>query len=800
MEIKKIAIVCGGPSAERGISLNSARSLYDNFDKDIYDIELIYFNPKLEPFRISPTQIYSNTPLDFDYKLKHDGNVLSKDELKTLLQKVDIVFPAIHGFFGEDGQLQRMLEEFNVKYSGSGPEACYNTSNKHKCQEILKKNGFFTITGHVLKKGDPIPDLKPGKYIIKPLHGGSSLGVKSFDVPIKDKERFTDICTHVFEHEEQALIEPFFNGTEFTIIVLENEQGNPVSLLPTEIEFASSDDLFFNYRKKYLATAETRYHTPARFSQETTERIQKESQKVFSTLGIKDFTRIDDWLTEDGTIWFSDINAISGMEQNSFLFQQAALFGISHYQLLDYILHKKIKPLSQDYKNHTEIPVLFGGNTAERQVSVMSGTNVWMKLKSSNIYRPTALFLDKKGDIYRIPQFICLHHTAEEIEEKIQLFQSKDFYSLLKKEQSIILSELGIKDEELGEQIFVPEKITLEEIASNCSFLFLGLHGGDGENGVIQKKLEDLNLPYNGPGVNASQICMDKLKTGQIIEQSNTPGISTAKKRLININEDPELTWNDITCSGFHTPLIIKPRGDGCSAGIIRIDSKEEFIKVIDFYNSKHPFIPANTIHEHHGQIDLPHESTNELLLEEFIITDEVRIKNLKIDWQSKTDIIEVTVAVIGDKGNMIALHPSQTIVNQDTLSLEEKFMGGTGVNLTPPPDTFVKSDVVRGVQSRIEQVAKLLDLECYSRIDTFMNIKTGDLTIIEVNTLPGLTPSTVLFHQGLSGQDKKTPLQLLEKIIEIGLRRYQKKSHDDRKVGSIKKTSEIESFENSRI
>jgi D-alanine-D-alanine ligase-like ATP-grasp enzyme len=65
---KKIAIICGGPSAERGISLNSARSVYDNLDKDKYEVSLIYFNTKLDAFSISETQIYSNTPMDFDFK------------------------------------------------------------------------------------------------------------------------------------------------------------------------------------------------------------------------------------------------------------------------------------------------------------------------------------------------------------------------------------------------------------------------------------------------------------------------------------------------------------------------------------------------------------------------------------------------------------------------------------------------------------------------------------------------------------------------------------------------------------
>ena len=103
---------------------------------------------------------------------------------------------------------------------------------------------------------------------------------------------------------------------------------------------------------------------------------------------MKDFARMDGWILDDGTIWFNDINAISGMEQNSFVFQSAAVLGLNHKQFLEYLIEKKITKLSSEDKGREVIPILFGGNTAERQVSVMSGTNIWIKLKTSekNLY------------------------------------------------------------------------------------------------------------------------------------------------------------------------------------------------------------------------------------------------------------------------------------------------------------------------------------------------------------------------------------------------------------------------------
>lgn len=765
--MKKIAIICGGPSAERGISLNSARSLYDNLDRAKYEVSIIYFNPRLEPYTISEAQIYSNTPLDFDYKLGHFSKSLSSEELAKKLQSVDLVFPVIHGTFGEDGKLQTMLEKMGVSYVGSGPEACHNTADKHLCQQILKKNGFYTVEDWVVKKGDRLPDLKPGKYVVKPLHGGSSLGVSYFETIPELGQKIQ----HVFEHEDEAIIEPFCEGQEFTIIVLQNAESKPVALLPTEIEFAQ--DRFFDYRKKYLASVDVRYHTPARYSEKTIEHIRTEAERAFTCLGMKDFARFDGWLLPDGQIWFSDVNAISGMEQNSFIFQQAALFGLSHRQLLDYIMYKKIDQ-SLTTEKRLEIPVIFGGNTAERQVSVMSGTNVWIKLKSSKKYKPVPLFLSFEQKIYSIPHFLCLHHTVEEIEEKIMLLQEEKFLERLKSLQKPILENLQIEEGSVDEPLFVPQNLTLHQVAQKYAFLFLGLHGGAGENGSLQKKLEILKLPYNGPGSACSQLCMDKFETGKVIEKAEISGVTVARKKIIAVNDKPEVVWQNLQKEGFSTSLILKPRADGCSAGVIRINSLQQLERAMLYFQKGYTCIPEKAIHESHGRIDLPHEKLTEILVEDFISTDKISLKDLEIQWQSVNDFIEVTIGVFGGKGKLEVMYPSQTIASQEVLSLEEKFMGGTGINLTPPPKEFVNPEAIENARKKIKKVAEVLGIEGYSRIDTFMNKKTGDLIIIEANTLPGLTPSTVIYHQALAHTPSMNPLQFLEKIIEIGKKRYQ--------------------------
>ena len=129
-------------------------------------------------------------------------------------------------------------------------------------------------------------------------------------------------------------------------------------------------------------------------------------------------------------------------------------------------------------------------------------------------------------------------------------------------------------------------------------------------------------------------------------------------------------------------------------------------------------------------------------------------------------------MGVVGTAGDMRALSPSLTIARKGVLSVEEKFMGGTGVNITPPPSPplgRVEPAAVDRARALITDVAHALGVGGYARIDAFMNRETGDVIVIEANSLPGLTASTVLYHQALEESPPTYPRALLETIIDLG-------------------------------
>ena len=218
--------------------------------------------------------------------------------------------------------------------------------------------------------------------------------------------------------------------------------------------------------------------------------------------------------------------------------------------------------------------------------------------------------------------------------------------------------------------------------------------------------------------------------------------------------------------------IIAKPQGDGCSAGIARLYSAVDLEKYLKFVLKGADVIPDKTLRNQHGIIEMPHCVMEKVMFEQFIITDKVRVIGNKLRWQTKSNWIETTMGVLEEKGTVKAMNPSITVAIGNILTLEEKFQGGTGVNITPPPTPFVKPSAIKKAKARMEKVAKALGIHGYARIDAFMNVKTGELIIIEANTAPGLTPSTVIYHQALAEKPSMYPMEFLEKIVENSTKR----------------------------
>jgi D-alanine--D-alanine ligase len=187
-EIFRVAIICGGPSLERGISLNSARSVMDHLFVDGIEIIPFYVDLFKNFYQLSGAQLYSNTPSDFDFKLKDTSNPLSKEQFIEKLRHFDIIFPLIHGTFGEDGELQELLEIYNIPFVGSSSKTSRRMFHKNIANCVLHANGYDFVSVLELHAGDSDLSKKIRAFmegnnlkrlVIKPAALGSSIVVSS---------------------------------------------------------------------------------------------------------------------------------------------------------------------------------------------------------------------------------------------------------------------------------------------------------------------------------------------------------------------------------------------------------------------------------------------------------------------------------------------------------------------------------------------------------------------------------------------------------------------------------------------
>ena len=780
----KIALFTGGPSLERGISLNSARSVLDHLSDNDIEIFPIYFDQKKRAYKISRAQLYSNNPSDFDFKLAQRSSPLSSKSLIKFLKEVDIVFLAMHGPFGEDGQIQTFLEKNKIPFVGSSSQACKTAFDKYNANKTISANGFFTLPCALLKiyskdnlkvAEEFFKKNKIKKAIVKPNVGGSSIGVFCVDSPKEALEKANIIFSK--RMDTKVILEPFARGKEFTVIILENKFGMPVTILPTEIEMAYYEGRIFDFRKKYLPTNKVKHHCPPRLSNEIIDKIQIQARQIFSLFKMSDLARFDGWLLPNGEIWFSDFNTVSGMEQNSFLFQQASRLGMSHSDLLQFIVKNSCVRQKIDFpelkhnknKNKKPVSVIFGGGTSERQVSLMTGTNIWLKLRKSKIYEPKPYLLDFDDNIWELPYTLTLNHTVEEIIEHAEKANIER-----KRTQNLIdhaKTELMLTGNETTESFFMPKKLSLKEFMTKSKFVFLGLHGGDGENGKIQKLLTDRKIKFNGSNEKTSFLCMDKFSTGEFIRKINIKDISIASQKVVLLKDiqlkNIESLWKELKLELSSKTLIVKPKNDGCSTGVAHLCSEKDLTNYLKFLNRGDSFIPGGVLKYHDNIIEMPSKKIEEIMFEKFIETDSVQTRGNKLKYFRKSGWVEVTIGILEKNNKLYALNPSITISEGEVLSVEEKFQGGTGVNLTPPPEKIVKHKAIIKARQLAEKLATKIRIRGYARIDAFMNVSTGALMVIEVNTLPALTPSTVLFHQALVEDPPIFPRELLEKIIK---------------------------------
>jgi UDP-N-acetylmuramate--alanine ligase len=589
--------------------------------------------------------------------------------------------------------------------------------------------------------------------------------------------------------ESEILIEQFIEGKEFSCIVIRNENEKPVALPPTEIRKGKE---LFDYRSKYLPGL-SRKITPIELKSELINQIRKECERLFLELNFNVYARIDGFVTKDNRIFLNDPNTTSGMMPSSFFFHQAAEIGLNPSQFLTYIIRTSLLERINDMSDRTHLPellerldgdilslknnsgnnikvaVILGGYSTERHISVESGRNVYEKLSSSDTYSPIPVFLtgsDDKHRMFQIPVPLMLKDNADDIKEKIE------HYSVHAVIKEIMHQCEGItKKYTSSRDVLEPKEISYDNLHDMADVVFIALHGRPGEDGEVQRQLEKAGIPYNGSGVSSSKITINKYETNEILRSN---GFKVASHRIVTMDDwknNKEKVIDEIK-RNFSFPLIAKPVDDGCSSAVKKIKSFSELTAFAEAIFRKTEYLPEKeaAILNLKPKEEFPHKTL--FLIEELIDSDGAEhfleitggmLTNLDDNGEIEFEIFEASEALSGG----------------DVLSLEEKFLAGEGQNITPAryaSDAKERQRISEIVKDEFMRAAKLLDVEGYARIDAFVRIFDDgrvETIFIEVNSLPGMTPATCIFHQtALAGYK---PYDFIDHILKYGMQKMKR-------------------------
>ena len=300
-ENKKIAVICGGPSSEREISLRSGKNIFEALKK------LGYKNVEL---------------IDID-----------KNISKVLIdKKIEVVYNAMHGRYGEDGCIQGLLEILEIPYTGCGVTASSVCMNKDYTKNVLRNFDIPLIKSVLIKKNEDYSEkIKELKYpmMLKPVSEGSSLGM----FKVSDEKEMEECFKKSLKYNQDVLVEEYLDGKSLTVGVLENGD----ELFATEIIEFNTKTEWYDYEAKYTAGM-TEFIIPAKLSDDMTQKVKDIAVKAFKACGCRGVSRVD-FLVSDNVPYVLEINTSPGMTDLSDLPAQSKAMGISYENLVQIILN-----------------------------------------------------------------------------------------------------------------------------------------------------------------------------------------------------------------------------------------------------------------------------------------------------------------------------------------------------------------------------------------------------------------------------------------------------------------------------
>jgi D-alanine-D-alanine ligase len=310
----------GGRSSEREVSLTSGRSVLEALDPERYEVSEIEIgaNGKWQLPRVAQQAELGRGPA---------LPVPAANGVQPFAE-IDVVFPVLHGPFGEDGTVQGLLELAGIAYVGAGVAASALCMDKDLFKSVMRDKGIPVAASVTARASDSAEITSPFGFpcVVKPARLGSSVGITIAKTP----EEFSRAVELAFEHDEKILVEEFLHGVEVECSVLGNEQ--PIASVPGEIVPLASD--WYDYEAKY-AEGGMELVVPPRIPDETSRRVQELAVAAFVAADCEGMARVDFFVRPDGEVVVNELNTIPGFTATSVYSKLFEASGISYGELLD---------------------------------------------------------------------------------------------------------------------------------------------------------------------------------------------------------------------------------------------------------------------------------------------------------------------------------------------------------------------------------------------------------------------------------------------------------------------------------
>lgn len=333
----KIAVVCGGLSNERDVSITSgscvARALREKGHKVVL-LDLYYgYSGKY----MDPAELFEREQEDLRYSVREetpdiekmiadgDGSRIGKNVIE-ICRAADISFLALHGEDGENGKVQATFDMFGIRYTGSGYLGSALAMNKELSKVLFRHSGIPTPAGIVLEKGAESYEDVGFPCVVKPCSGGSSVGTSI----VYSRDEYDAALEFAFRFEDRVLVERYVKGRELTVGVMDGRAMPVIEIIPKSG--------WYDYKNKYQAGL-TEELCPAPLSPEDTDRVQRLAERVAEALMIDVYCRADFLMDEsDGQLYCLEANTLPGMTPTSLVPQMGAAQGMDFGEVCEKII------------------------------------------------------------------------------------------------------------------------------------------------------------------------------------------------------------------------------------------------------------------------------------------------------------------------------------------------------------------------------------------------------------------------------------------------------------------------------